>query len=209
MMMKSLKLLVLFLFVATVAFCSFAWAKNEVVELKDIPLVWKPTEAVKAYEAIDLTAYQKATFTIKPFNDLRKDPAQIGENLEKRGNKQVFRVTTKDSVAAWLTDRFSKTLSEFDLDVVKNDGTFTLEADIVKFFVVEEAVYKAEVALKVRLRAKSGDVIWEGLASASSSRWGSSYKAENYYEALSNTTISVVHSLLKNTQFLEAVRKNK
>ncbi len=208
-MKKSLKMLLSFLLVSMVAFSSFAWPKSEVVELKDIPLVWKPTELAKSYEAIDLTFYQKVTFTIKPFNDLRKNPAEIGQNLEKKGNKEPLSVTTKDNVAAWLTDGFSKTLSQFELDVAKSDGTFTLEADIVKFFVVEESLYKADIGLKIRLLSKTGAVVWEGMATAGNKRWGVSYKADNYYELLSNTCMDLVYNLIKSDPFRQAVQKNK
>jgi hypothetical protein len=177
--------------------------------LLNIPLVWKPTDTVSALDAIDLTGFKNVSFTIKPFSDERKRPAEIGKNVEKRVTDKVRYVTTQENVSAWLTDRFARVLSEFDVATVKSGGTLSLEADVIKFYVTEEALYKADVALKVRVRSKNGDVLWEGMVSASSSRWGSSYKAENYYEGLSNATISVVHSLLKNDQFRQAVQKNK
>lgn len=37
-------------------------------ELKNIPLVWKPTDTVSSLDAIDLTPYLKTTFTVKPFS---------------------------------------------------------------------------------------------------------------------------------------------
>ena len=43
---------------------------------------------------------------------------------------------------SWVTFYFSKTLSDFDLDVVKDKGNLTLEADIMNFFVTEQSVYK-------------------------------------------------------------------
>lgn len=177
--------------------------------LLDIPLLWKPTETISALDAIDLTVFQNATFTVKRFNDLRKKPSEIGKNVEKSSFSQIRYVTTRDNVAAWLTDRFEKILAEFDLSVVKDGGTRLLEADIVKFYVTEESVYKADIGLKVRMRSKNGDVLWEGMVSVSSNRWGSSYKADNYNEALSNACIDVVYNLLKSDSFLQAVKKNK
>ncbi len=177
--------------------------------LLDIPLLWKPTETISALDTIDLTVFQNATFTVKPFNDLRKKPSEIGENVEKSSFSQIRYVTTRDNVAAWLTDRFEKILAEFDLSVVKDGGTLLLEADIVKFYVTEESVYKADIGLKVRMRSKNGEVLWEGMVSVSSNRWGSSYKADNYSEALSNACIDVVYNLLKSDSFLQAVKKNK
>ena len=178
-------------------------------ELRDIPLEWKPTDTVSSLDPIDLTAFQNQTFTVRPFNDLRKRPSEIGKNVEKRGTGRDLLVTTKDNVGAWITDRFAQILSEFDIDVVKSGGAFTLEADIIKFFVTEESMYKGDVGLKVRLKSKSGAVIWEGTTMGSASRWGSSYKAENYYEALSNAALQAVYGLLKNDSFRQAVQKNR
>ena len=177
--------------------------------LLNIPLLWKPTDTISDLDAIDLTVFQNISFTIKPFNDVRKKPSEIGSNVEKKSFGTIRYVTTRDNVSEWLTDRFGKILSEFDIAVVKDRDTLSLEADIVKFYVTEESLYKAIVGLKVRLRSRNGDMLWEGMIAATSSRWGNSYKAENYYEALSNACIDVVYSLLKNDSFLQAVKKSK
>lgn len=183
--------------------------KQETPELLNIPLLWKPTVTVSAMGAIDLTVFQNKSFTIKPFNDLRTNPSEIGKNVEKKLSDKVLLVTTRDNVAAWLTDRVASVLREFEAPVVKEGGTMSLEADIVKFYVTEESVYKADVGLKIRARSKTGDVIWEGMIAVSNQNWGSSYKAENYYEVLSNTCIDAVNALLKSDSFLQAVQKTK
>jgi hypothetical protein len=177
------------------------------VELKDIPLVWKPTEAVSAMEAIDLTVFQNVKFTVLPFTDVRKNPAEIGKNVEKRDGGHDRLVTTKDNVAAWLTERFIQVLREFDVDAAASGGTLILEGDIVKFYVTEESTYKADIGLKIRLKSPAGAQLWEGFITTSASRWGASYKADNYYELLSNSTIDAVHGLLKNDAFKQAVQK--
>ncbi len=177
-------------------------------ELHDIPLEWKPTETVSAMDAVDLTVFHNITFVVSPFNDIRKKPEEIGKNVEKRLSDRPLLVTTKDNVASWMTGRFAKILEEFEIDVVKSGGTFVIEGDIVKFYVTEESTYKADVALKVRVKTPGGAVLWEGLIAASATRFGSSYKAENYYEALSNATVSAVHALLKNDSFKQAIQKN-
>ncbi len=178
-------------------------------DLSDIPLAWMPTDAISSYSAIDLSAYQRASFVIKPFMDIRKKPSEIGANIERRSSSRDMPVTTRDNVAAWLTDQFGKILKEFEITVVDNNGALTLEADVVKFYVTEKSTYKAEVALKIRLKTKNNKVVWSGMTTGSASRFGSSYKAENYYEALSNATVSAVHGLLKDDSFMQVVRKNK
>ncbi len=177
--------------------------------LSDIPLEWRPTDPIGSYDPIDLAAYRHAAFVIKPFRDMRKNTAEIGANVEAQSSNRDLRVTTKDNVAVWLTDQFGSILKEFRITVVKSQGTLTLEADVTTFFVTEKSMYQAEVALKVRLKAKNNTVVWSGTTSGSASRFGHSYKAENYYEALSNATVSAVHGLLKNESFVQAVRKNK
>jgi len=195
--------------ITLVLFCPLCPAPASGAELHNIPLEWKPTETISAQDAIDMTVFHNVKFIVKPFNDFRKRPEEIGKNVEKRGTVRVLLVTTKDNVAAWMTDRFAKILEEFDIDVVKAGGALVLDADIVKFFVTEESVYKAEVALKVKLKSPSGAVLWEGMTAGSATRFGSSYKAENYYEALSNAAISAVHGLLKSEAFKQAVQKSR
>ena len=121
-------------------------------ELKDIPLEWRPTTAISTYGAIDLTVYKKVRWVVAPFGDVRKKPSEIGRNIERKFVGRNMQVTTKDSVPDWLTFRFARILSDFDLTVVKTDGNLKLEAEVVKFFVTEESTYKAEVSLKVRPR---------------------------------------------------------
>ncbi len=193
---------------ALVMLCSITAVPASGAELRNIPLAWKPTETISALDAVDLTVFRNVRFVVNAFNDIRKRPEEIGKNVEKRDTDQVLLVTTRDNVAAWLADRFAKILEEFEIDVVRSGGTLLLDADIVKFYVTEESVYKANVALKVRVKTPGGAVIWEGMTSGSATRWGSSYKAENYYEGLSNATISAVHGLLKNDSFKQAIQKN-
>ena len=175
--------------------------------LKDLPLEWKPTHAVSSYGAIDMTVYKNVRLVITPFGDARKRPSEIGQNSEKKFAGRDMLVTTKESVPDWLTFRFHKILSDFDITVVKTDGNLTLEAEVIKFFVTEESIYKAEVAVKVRLKSADNKTVWEGMATGTASRVGSSFKADNYFERLSDATISAVHNLLKNNSFLQAVHK--
>jgi hypothetical protein len=178
-------------------------------DLKNIPLEWKPSNPISLFGAVDLTVYKNVQFSIKPFGDARTRPSEIGNNIEKKFSGRDMVVTTKDNVADWLTGQVAKVLSGFDISVAQNDSGLPLEADVVKFFVTEQSTYKAEVALKVRLKAKNNTLIWEGLTTGSATRFGKSYKAENYYEALSNATIMAIHGLLKNDAFMAAVQKSR
>jgi hypothetical protein len=214
-MKKSTKLfclLVSILFVAT-AFVGNAYAepKSGTTEaqpnvLENISLKWLPTESASSAEGIDLAAFSAARIFIKPFTDLRTNPAEIGKNDEKSGPRVV---TTRDTVAGWLTERFSKVLSATGIRVVTTaaDATVAIEADITKFYVTEKTRYDAEVTLKVRVKSKNDELIWAGMTSGSENRLGRSYKANNYSEALSNASITAIHALLKNEDFKRAVQK--
>ena len=176
-------------------------------ELKDIPLEWKPTKPVSTYSAIDMTIYKNVQLVVIPFGDARKRPSEIGQNIERKLADRDLLVTTKNSVTDWLTYNVTKVLSDFDITVVKTNGNMTLEAEVVKFFVTEKAIYQAEVSMKVKLKSTANQVIWEEMVTGNASRFGGSYKAENYYEVLSDATISAIYGLLKNDSFVKAVQK--
>jgi hypothetical protein len=209
MIVKNKRFLYLLLLPVLLVFGLSVYALADEPLLKDIPLVWNPTEDVRTFKAVDLTRFHKIPFMVKPFKDFRKNPAEIGVNTERKLANQDLPVTTKDNVAQWLTFNFSRTLSNFGIDVVQDKGNLTLEADIVNFFVTEKSVYKGLAALKVRLLSKSNAVLWEEMISGDATRFGRSYSAPNYYEALSNAVIYAAYSLLKNDSFQRAVQKGK
>ena len=214
-MKKSMKLLcllvgILFAVTALVVNASaepkLGTAEAQPKVLENIQLKWLPTESASSSKGIDLAAFSKARIFVKPFTDLRTNPAEIGTNDEKSGPRLV---TTRDSVADWLTEKFTKVLSATGIRVVTTaaEATVTIEADITKFYVTEKSRYDAEVALKVRVMSKNNEVLWAGMTAGSENRLGRSYKANNYSEALSNASITAIHALLKNEDFKQAVQK--
>jgi len=204
--MKSISLLSI---VLCIAFVTPSYGAQTTAGLKDIPLAWQPTDTVSSYGKIDLTVYQNTQFVIKPFTDVRKQPSEIGINTEKRFSGKDMLVTTNQNVADWLTDKFSKVLPQFGINVVTDNGTFFVNAAVDKFFVTEGSRYNAEISLSVTLTTKNGVVVWQGMTTGSDSFYGRSFKAYNYYEALSNATISAIHAMLNDDAFQKAVRENK
>jgi hypothetical protein len=120
-----------------------------------------------------------------------------------------MQVTTQQNVAGWLTGNVAKVFTQFGVAVVTGNGTSNVDAEIVKFFTTESSDYKAEVTLNITLTSKNGTVVWKGITTGSATRFGRSFRAENYYEALSNATISAVHGLLNDDSFKQATLKNK
>ena len=204
--MKNTLLLCLVLCIACV---TPGYGAQTISGLTGIPLEWQPTDTISSYGAIDVTAYRNAHFVIRPFTDVRKQPATIGINTENRFSDRDMHVTTKQNVADWLTDKFANVFSQFGLDVVPGNGTFFVDAAVVRFFVTESSTYNADVSLDITLTTKNGVVVWKGITTGSATRFGHSFKAENYCEALSNATISAVHALLDADSFDQAVIKNK
>ncbi len=179
-------------------------------DLLNIPLQWNPSETPMPLDIADTLIFQNKSITVKLFNDLRKNPQEIGRNVEKKFTRDDRYVTTKDNVAEWLTKNFIKVLRDsFDISTVSANADVSLEADILRFYVLESQRYNAEIALKVRLLSSSGSVLWEGVTSGKSDNWGASYKASNYYEGLSNACIEAVHNLFKNESFKMAFEPNK
>lgn len=201
------KILLLYLVLGT-AFITPIDGAQTASQLKDIRLVWRPSDTISSYGAIDLPIYQNTKFIIMPFTDMRKQPSEIGINTEKRFSNIDMLVTTNQNVAEWLKDKFTKVFRQFGVNVVTENGTFFVDVDVDKFFVTENARYNAEVSLNVKLSAKSGVVIWQGMTTGTVSLYGRSFKAYNYNEALSDATISAIHGLLNNDAFKQAVLKN-
>jgi hypothetical protein len=99
MVVKNIRLLYLVCLTMIFIFGSSVFALADEPQLKDIPLVWNPTEDVRTFKAVDLTLFHKIPFMVKPFKDFRKNPSEIGVNTERKLANQDLPVTTKDNVA--------------------------------------------------------------------------------------------------------------
>ncbi len=51
-----------------------------------------------------------------------------------------------------------------------------------------------------------GMTLWSGLATGDASRFGRSYRLENYYETLSDAVVNTVNSMLQSAEFQKALR---
>ena len=51
----------------------------------------------------------------------------------------------------------------------------------------------------------AGEVLWRGDAEGHAQRFGQSYRADNYYESLSDPLLEAVHSLAVNPGFRKAI----
>ena len=167
--------------------------------LDGIPLVWKPTDR-KDTGVLNLAGLANVTFRVEPFTDARSDKAKIGENQEDKTAKMV---TTSGNVAEFCAQQFSNVLKQYGLTVVPEGGDVVIGGEVLEFMVIETNTYKGEVRLKVS--AKRGEKEeWVGVASGTSSRFGRSYKAENYYETLSDALLEAAERAVKDEGFRKA-----
>lgn len=166
-----------------------------------IPLVWKPTTSMALGGTIDLTGRTNARLRVE-VTDNRTDPGFIGRNTEKLPPRKV---TTTDSVVAFVAEHMKQLISGTGVTEVDDAGTVILKAEIQQFFVEETEIYSGDVRLKVTLVNRSGHSVWSGITSGTSIRFGRSYSAENYYETLSDSLVDAVHNLMQSATFRTAL----
>jgi len=186
--------------IALLAVSSNAMASKE---LSNIPLVWSPTQSFAEFGAIDLNGIGNVKVQFNAFTDARKNLALIAENHEKEPTRQV---TTKDNVASFLTDHVKETFGKAGLDVVDSGGDVVVSGEIRDFFVNETDQYVGNITVYVTLTNTSGKVLWQGVAGGGANNFGRSYKADNYYETLSNAVLKLSNSLLNSPGFHGALQ---
>ena len=171
-------------------------------KLENIRLEWTPTSPMSERAPVDLKGLESIKLQIEPFTDKREAPAFIGRNTNK---VPVRKVTTNEDVARFVTYQMKSLMSGLGLKVVESGGDVILKGEIRKFFVEEANRYNADVELQVTLTDANGRILWVVATSGSSSRFGISYKAGNYYEVLSDALIGAAHELVHNPGFRKAL----
>jgi len=136
--------------------------------------------------------------------DGRQNPTLLGENKEK-GTPRI--ITTTDDVPAFVTDHMKQLIAGAGINVVDSGATRVLKAELKQFYVEEMDLYKGDVRMVVTLTDANGKSLWTGTTGGSASRFGRSYKAENYFEALSDSLIEATYNLLRNPGFHDALVK--
>jgi len=174
--------------------------------LENIPLKWTPTSTLAEMGALDVSG---ATLTTKihfdSFVDTRENPSLIAENREKAD--KVRSVTTSGDVAAFVTDHFKDSAHGAGLNTVDSGADVNISGEIRKFFVTEVNTYNGEISLLIHIKSSTGKELWTGVVSGDATRWGRSYSAENYYEAISDMVLRATYNLLANAGFREALQK--
>jgi len=183
-------------FVMLLAVALGAYAKTPLLE--HVPLQWKPTSELK----LGTMEESQVPIQFETFQDARGNKEAIGENLEDDKPKPV---TTTDDVGAFVSSHMRELFDRAGLKTVDSNGAVTIKGEVKQFFVKETSTYKSEVAVHLTVVGHGGKTLWSGLASGDATRFGRSYKLENYYEVLSDAVVNAVSSMLESAEFKKAL----
>jgi Uncharacterized lipoprotein len=190
-MVRTIAISVLLLSISTIAS-----SKTKLLEL--VPLEWRPTSNLQ----LGTTPMTASTVTVATFSDGRESKDAIGENREGDEPKPV---TTNADVGAFVGAHLRQLFDEAGIKTVDADGAVTVRGEVKKFFVRETNTYKSDVVIQLTVIDRDGKTLWKGLASGEATRFGRSYKAENYYEVLSDAVVNTVSSMLRAPEFQRAL----
>ena len=176
--------------------------------LVDVPLAWKPTTELTGFQHLSYAAVSAATIKIAPLKDDRKvEPAKrIGENKEDA--KEFLPVETQADIATWVTEHMVDVFKEVGLKISNEKPDYVLVGELKDYFVTETNTYAGVV--RIHFALKKGDkVVWEHDMIGRNSRFGRSYKYDNYMESLSDSLIDTCFQLLDNDEFKSAFQTKK
>jgi hypothetical protein len=168
--------------------------------LTHVPLQWRPTSEL----ASGTTDMDPTPIRFEPFQDVRNDKEKVGENDEDESPKPV---TTTDDVGSFVSSHMGQLFGRAGLKTVDSDAAVTIKGEVRQFFARETSTYNSQVEVQLILVDRDGNTIWKGLASGEATRFGRSYKLENYYEVLSDAVVNTVSSLLRSAEFRAALSR--
>jgi len=174
--------------------------------LTGIPLTWKPTTSITKLGMVNITGLSSVAIRFDPLTDGRPNREVVGENREDEDEGKTLPVSTSADVAAFLSEHIRQLLDESGISTVTEGGDVVISGTVKRFFVTETGRYQGEVMLAMKVADSRGNVRWEGMASGGSKRFGRSYKAENYYETLSDSVVEAVYKMLSSSEFMAALR---
>jgi hypothetical protein len=181
---------------------STAWASKPMV---DVPLTWRPTSTIQDFklQPINLTQLRGVQILIQPFTNACLDKTLIGENREDNTPKTI---RTKGDVAAFATDHTKDILKGlgFPFTDKPEQANAILSGELLSFGVVERDTYVGDVRIKLSIQ-RGGEVVWEGLALGQATRFGRSYKLENYYEVLTDSLLEAIARMGASQAFLDGL----
>jgi hypothetical protein len=172
--------------------------------LQDIPLKWTPTQGFSELGPLDISGSLLTTkLHFETFVDARSNPESIAENREKADARPV---TTKDNVADFVTLHLRESVHGAGVTTVDDAGDVSISGEIRQFFVTETNLYHGDLSLLVHVKNSQGKELWSGIIPGGAEHFGRSYKADNYYETMSDMVMRAAYNLLANADFRAALQ---
>jgi hypothetical protein len=189
---------------AVVASVAFAASKP----LENIPLKWSPTQTLGDMGPVDLSGPVLTTrIHIDTFTDKRQNTTVVAENREKPA--KIRTVTTSTNIPEFVTQHMKDIMHGAGVQTVDgSDAEVTISGEVREFFVTETDQYRGTLGLFVTARNSQSKEIWSGIILGGAENFGRSYKADNYYETMSNMVLRATYNLLANPGFHQALQKS-
>ena len=183
----------------------FGCAHRDSQRAMTIPLRWalSAEDMRDVVSAVAVEEINRQSVQVGDFVDARPDRSLVGRNIEKDGGGTV---ATPDDVGKFAEEQLARILRANGVKLGDTRATRIVTGEVRRFFVVEENTYQTHVAIKFRVANMDGQEVWQGVSEGSSHRFGRSFKADNYQEALCNAFLEAVKALLENQDFLKSFR---
>jgi hypothetical protein len=175
--------------------------------LMDLKLVWKPSKTPSELGKVDVDALKQARVKVQALADRRSvpNPEEVGENREEEDKGVTFDVLTVDSVPAFCTAHLTELLQGMGLQVGDSGPSVVISGEVETFYVIEKGAYDGTVAFKLRAADRAGKVLWTGEVTGTAHGKGRSYKADKYFETLSDAVTDAVVKLVSEPGFRAAL----
>jgi hypothetical protein len=195
----------------TVMGCLLAGDALAVKPLIDLKLVWRPSKTHADLGKNDVTPLSQARIKVMPLADRRPvpNPGEIGESRENESKGEILSVLTNDSVPAFCTEHLGDLLRGLHLQVVDDSPSVVITGEVLSFYVIEKDGYDGTVTFKLHAAEASGKALWSGTVSGKAHCKGRSYKADKYFEALSDSLSDAVVRLVNEPGFRDAVSQSR
>jgi hypothetical protein len=176
--------------------------------LANIPLKWSPTQTFGDMGPVELGGPVLTTrVRIETFTDSRPNATLVAENREKPAN--IRTVTTSTNVPEFIAQHMQDIMHAAGIQTVGGaEADIIISGEVREFFVTETDEYRGKLGLFVTARNAQGKEIWSGLIFGGAENFGRSYKADNYYETMSNMVLRATYNLLANPGFHQVLHKS-
>lgn len=174
--------------------------------LTSVQLTWTPTTEINEVSRLVPEEVLAVKIKIPKFEDARTiDPKnRVGMNKE---DGKSLPVDTVSDIADFVTQNIHLVLQKSNLQI-DDKADYSLSGKIIEYFVNETNTYEAVLSIQYTLK-KDAKTLWQGTVTAQNSRFGRSYKLDNYQESLSDVIIENLKALMTSQNFKNAFPQAK